>query len=148
LASKSEEELRKLNVELRFLEQTADAIQSRINMVNTITTDLTYANMTLEGLEKEKENSELLVPIGGNSYIRAKLDNPDKIIVGMGAGVSVEKTLQEAKDIIKKRLENLGKTRMSLQQQLAQVAEKMDEDRERFEKLVAELREGKTSKDV
>ena len=148
MASKSEEELRRLSVELRFLEQTAEALQSRINMVNAVTTDLTYASMTLEGLEKEKENSELLVPIGASSYIKARLENPDKIIVGMGAGVSVEKTLQEAKEIIKKRLENLEKTRMSLQQQFAQVADRISEDREKFENLVAELREGKASRNV
>jgi prefoldin alpha subunit len=148
LESKSEEELRKLSVELRFLEQTAEAIQSRINMVNAVITDLTYANMAMEGLEKEKKNSELLVPIGGNSYIKAGLENPDKVIVGMGAGVSVEKTLQEAKEIIKKRLENLQKTRMSLQQQLAQVEERISEDREKFESLVAELRGEKSPKDV
>jgi len=148
LERKSEEELRKLSVELRFLEQTAEAIQSRINMVNAVITDLTYAMMGLEGLEKEKENSELLVPIGGNSYIKAGLENPDKVIVGMGAGVSVEKTLQEAKEIIKKRLENLEKTRVSLQQQLAQVAERISEDREKFESLVAELRGEKSPKNV
>jgi prefoldin alpha subunit len=148
LASKSEEELRKLSVELRLLEQTAEAMQSRINMVNAVTTDLTYASATLEGLEKEKENSELLVPIGGNSYIKAKLENPDKLIVGMGAGVSLEKTLEEAKGIIKKRLENMDKTRMSLQQQLAQVADRISQDRETFERLVAELRGEKTTKDV
>jgi len=148
LASKSEEELRKLSVELRILEQTAEAIQSRISMVNAVTTDLTLASMTLEGLEKEKENSELLAPIGGSSYIKARLENPDKVIVGMGAGVSVEKTLQEAKEIIKKRLENLEKPRMSLQQQLAQVAGRISEDREKLERLVAELREGKVPKNV
>lgn len=145
MASKTEEELRKLSVEMRFLEQTGEAIQSRINMINAAITDLTYASMTLEGLEEEKENSELLVPIGGNSYIKARLSNPDKIIVGMGAGISVEKTLQEAKEIIKSRLENLEKSRTSLQQQLARVAEKMSEDKEKFDRLVVELREGKTS---
>jgi len=148
LENKTEEELRRLSVELRFLEQTGEAIQSRTSMVNAVITDLTYASMALEGLEKEKEDSELLVPIGGNSYIKARLDNPDKIIVGMGAGISVEKTLPEAKEIIKKRLENLEKTRVSLQQQLAQVAEKISEDREKFEKLVAELKEEKTPKNV
>ena len=140
MASKSEEELRRLGVELRILEQTAEAIQSRIGMVNAVITDLTYAGMTLEGMEKERENSELLVPIGGSSYIKARLENPDKLIVGMGAGVSVEKSLQEAKEVIKKCLENLDKTRSSLQQQFAQVAERIGEDREKFEKLVAELR--------
>ncbi len=148
LERKSEEELRRLSAELRFFEQTAEAIQSRINMVNAVITDLTYASIALEGLEKEKENSELLVPIGNNSYIKAKLENPDKIIVGMGAGVSVEKTSQEAKEIVKNRQENLEKTRLSLQQQLAQVAEKINEDREKFEGLMAELREEKTPKNV
>ena len=148
MENKTEEEVRRLSVELRFLEQTGEAIQSRTSMVNAVITDLTYASMALEGLEKEEEDSELLVPIGGNSYIKARLDNPDKIIVGMGAGISVEKTLPEAKEIIKKRLENLEKTRVSLQQQLAQVAEKISEDREKFEKLVAELKEEKTPKNV
>jgi len=148
LENKQEEELRRLSVELRLLEQTAEAIQSRVNMVNTVITDLTYAAMTLDGLEKEKENSELLVPIGGSSYVRAKLANPDKVIVGMGAGVSVEKTFPEAKEIVKKRLEDLEKTRMSLQHQFTQVADKTSEDREKFEDLLAKLREEKASKNV
>ena len=148
MASKNEEEIRKISVELRLLEQTADTLQSRLSMLNAVTTDLTYASMTLESLEKEVENSELLVPIGGTSYIRAKLDNPDNIIVGIGAGVSVEKTRQEAKDVIKKRLEDLEKARTSTQQQFAQVAEKINADRERFDELAATVRGEKTSQNV
>jgi prefoldin alpha subunit len=148
LASKSEEELRKLIVEIRLLEQTAEALQSRMNMVNAAVTDLSYARMTLEGLEKETEKSELLVPIGGTSYVRARLDNPDKIIVGMGAGVSVEKTREEAREIIKKRLEDLEKTRTSVQQQFTQVAERINQDRERAEALAATMKEGKAQQNV
>jgi prefoldin alpha subunit len=148
LATKDEEELRQLSVELRFYEQTAEALQSRINMVNAVITDLTYASMTLDALEKEKENSELLIPIGGNSYIKARLDNPDKLIVGMGAGVSVEKTLSESKGIIKKRQEELDKTRMSMQQQFVEVIEKTKEHREEIESLVGKMREGKASRNV
>jgi len=148
LTSKVEEELRKLSVEIRILEQTAETLQSRINMVNAAKTDLTYASKTLEGLEKEKEKSELLIPIGGSSYIRAKLENPDKVIVGMGAGVSVEKTLQEAKEILKKRMDDLEKARASLQQQFSQVATRMNQDKERFDVLANELRKGKTPRNV
>lgn len=144
MASRSEEELRKTSIELRYLEQTAEALQSRLNMINAVQTDLTYATMALEGLENETENSELLVPIGGTSYIKTKLANPDKLIVGIGAGVSVEQTMGEAKSTIKRRLEDLGKARAALQQQLAKVAEKINEYRQRFETLVASIKEGKT----
>jgi prefoldin alpha subunit len=148
LASKDEEELRKLSLEIRLLEQTFEALQQRLNMINAVATDLSYANAALENLEKEKENAELLVPIGGTSYIKAKLDNPDKIIVGLGAGVSAEKTRQEAKEIIKKRLEDLQKTHQSIQQQYSQVAERINQDRERFESMVTTMREGKPPPNV
>ena len=147
MAGKAEEEFRKLTVELRFLEQTTEALKSRINMVNAVITDLTYAKRTLEGLEKEK-NPELFVPIGGSSYIKTKLEDRDKVIVGMGAGVSIEKTWPEAKDIVKKRLEDLEKTMGSLQRQFAGVAGKVDEDRNKLEALVAELRKRKASGNV
>ncbi len=148
MAAKVEEELRRLSVEIRILEQTAEALQSRINMINAVITDLTFASMTLEGLEKQKENAELLVPIGGNSYVKAKLETPDKVTVGIGSGVSVEKTLQEAKEIIKKRLEDLEKSRTSLQQQFSQVVDRINEDRERFEELAAQLRKETPSRNV
>src|SRR3972149_11629303 len=99
--SKQEEELRKLSVELRYFEQTAETLQQRISMMNAAITDLTYANMTLDGIEKEKENAEILVPIGGSAYVKVKLAEPDKVVIGLGAGVSVEKTLQEAKATLK-----------------------------------------------
>ena len=105
--AQSEEELRRLSMEMRYLEQTADALQQRINMVNAAITDISYANMTLDGIEKEKENSELLVPIGGSSYVKVKLADPNKVIIGMGAGVSIEKTLAEAKAALKERLDEL-----------------------------------------
>jgi prefoldin alpha subunit len=140
--SKEEEELRKLSVEMRFLEQTAETLQQRIGMVNAAMTDLTYASMTLEGMEKEKENAELLVPIGGNSYIKVKLACFGKVVVGMGAGVSIEKTLPEAKAIVKERLEELEKTMQSAQQQFAQIAQRINAGRSRVESLLATVREG------
>jgi len=141
--SKDQEELNRLSVEMRFLEQTAETLQSRIGMINAAVTDLTYANMTLEGMEKEKDNAELLVPIGGSSYIKVKLANSDKVIVGMGAGVSVEKTLPEAKAIVKERLDELEKTMNSAQQQFAQVAQRINAGRSQLQNLLVKVRQGK-----
>lgn len=138
--SKEEEELRKLSIEMRYLEQTAETLQQRISMMNAAMTDLTYANMTLDALEKEKENAELLVPIGSSSYIKVKLANTDKVIVGVGAGVSIEKTVPEAKEIVKERLSELEKTMTSAQQQFAQVAQRINVGRNRLESLLATVR--------
>jgi prefoldin alpha subunit len=141
--NKADEELRKLSVEMRYLEQTAETLQQRISMVNAAMTDLTYANMTLDEIEKEKENAEMLVPIGGSAYVKAKLADTNKIIVGLGAGVSIEKNLQEAKTTLKERLDELEKTMNSAQQQFNQVAERINSGRSRLESMLANAREGK-----
>ena len=140
---KTEEELRRLSVEMRYLEQTAETLQQRISMVNAAIADLTYSSMTLDGIEKEKENAELLVPIGGNSYVKAKLADTSTVIVGMGAGVSVEKPLAEARVTLKERLDELEKTMNAAQQQFTQVAERLNSSRGRLETLLSSTREGK-----
>jgi prefoldin alpha subunit len=136
----AEEELRKLSVEMRYLEQTAEALQQRITMVNAAIADLTYANATLDGMEKEQENAEMLVPIGGSSYVKVKLADSNKVIVGLGSGVSVEKTLPDAKIDLKERLDELEKTMTSAQQQFSQVAERINIGRNRLETLLASAR--------
>jgi prefoldin alpha subunit len=140
--AKSEEELRRLSMEMRYLEQTADALQQRISMVNAALTDINYANMTLDGMEKEKENSEMLIPIGGSSYVKVKLADTNKVIIGLGSGVSVEKTLPEAKAALKERLDELEKTMHAAQQQFSQVAERINSGRSRLESMLS-TREGK-----
>lgn len=139
-----EEEFRRLAVELRILESTAETIQARINMVNTVLTDLNYANMTLESIEKEEENADLLVPVGGGSYVKAKLQEKNTVLVGMGAGVTVEKTLAQAKETVQNRISQLEKTRASLQQQFTQIIEKIREDRARLEEISAKLSQRRT----
>ncbi len=129
---------------MRYLEQTAEALQQRIQMVNAAITDITYANATLDGIEKEKENTEMLVPIGGSSYVKVKLADPDKIIVGLGAGVSVEKTLVEAKVTLKERLDELEKTLNVAQQQFTQIAERINSGRGRLESMLANTREARS----
>jgi prefoldin alpha subunit len=85
----------------------------------------------------------MLVPIGGSSYVKVKLADPNKIIVGMGSGVSVEKPLADAKATLKERLDELQQTMTSAQQQFSQVAERINSGRGRLESLLAQSRAGK-----
>jgi len=146
--SSEEETLRRLAVELRILEGTAEALQSRINLVNATLTELRIASMTLEGVEKEKEGAPLFVPIGGGSYVRAKLESADTVIVGIGAGVAIERTIKEAKENLGNRIAEFEKTRTTFQQQLTQVIEKIQDGRSKFQELTAKLSEGERTKSV
>ena len=136
-------------LEARYLEETVNEIQSRINMTNAAITELRVSSMTLEGLEKEKKGSQLFVPIGGGSYVKAKLVTAKKVIVGIGADVAVERTLKEAKEELEARIAELEKTKEALGQQFNQVIGRMQENRDKMEEVTAKLREeGEKQSDV
>lgn len=139
MAESDREAFRSVAVELQILEGTAETLQSRLNFVNAALTELNIARMTLEGVEKEAPDAPLFVPIGGGSFIKARLDSNDRVIVGAGAGVSVERSAGEAMETLKNRIVELEKTRTSIQQQLMQVVGRIQEDRERLQDLSARV---------
>ena len=129
-------------MESRYLEETANELQSRIGMTNAALNELHVSSITLDGLEKEKKGAQLFVPIGGGSYVKATLETTDNIVVGIGADVAVERTIKETKVEIEARIAELEKTREALGQQLNQVVGRLQENRARIEELSAKLREG------
>jgi len=139
LTSNDQETFRGLAVELRILEGTAEEMQARLSLVTATLRDLNIAKMTIEGVEKENPDASLYVPIGGGSFIKTKLESNEKVIIGIGAGVSIESSLTEAKQMIQTRLSEIEKNRSSLQQQLTQIAKRIQQDRERLQELSAKL---------
>ena len=135
-------------MESRYLEETVNELQSRINMMNGAINELRVSNVTLKGLENEKKGSQLFVPIGGGSYVKAKLVTAKKVIVGIGADVAVEKTVKETKVELTVRLAEMEKTREALGQQLNQVFGRLQENRKTLEGLSAKLREGESPSGV
>ena len=127
-----EEVLRQLVTEIRLLEGTADTLQSRLNMIDASLADLRVAHQTLQGLKEQKADAQLLVPIGGNTYVKAKLEDPSTVITGIGAEVAMEKSVDETQERVNQQLSELEKVRISIQQQLSQVVSRIEEGRARL----------------
>jgi len=129
-------------LESRYLEETINELQSRISMTNSARNELKVSSMTLEGLKKEKKGTQLFVPIGGGSYVKAKIETTKNVVVGIGADVAVERSLKEAKVEFEARIAELEKTREVLGQQFNQVVGRIQENRTKMEEITAKLRQG------
>ena len=140
VSESAEDEIRRLIVELRVLENTAEYLRARMNLVNAAITELNLASMSLEGIEK-KDSNQIFVPIGGGSYVKARLEDTDKVIYGIGAGIAVEKSIKEAKEGVENRLAELNKAKAALERQLNQVLIRMQEGQNRLRELSAMLEE-------
>lgn len=122
----SQETFEKLVYEFQYLRGFSDSIQQRIEMINATVGEIQIATATLEGIGNEEPGSSMLVPIGGGSYVWAKLDNREKIIVGVGADVAVEKTIAAAKEDFQARILELEKAQTVLQKQFDEISTKMN----------------------
>jgi len=136
--AKEDEEIRRLLVELRLLEGTARTLQARLEVVDTALSEILIANSTLEGIKNKPKGTEALVPVGAGSFVRVELADSEKIVMGVGAGVSTEKSVNDSIESLKSRQDDLEKLRMSLQGQLTQVASRIEDERRRLSDLVKE----------
>lgn len=57
----------------------------------------------LEQLNPEKKSQPVLVPLTGSMYVPGVLADTEKVVVDIGTGYYAEKSLQGAKDYLKKR---------------------------------------------
>ena len=131
----SEEKMRSLAMELRTLESYASDIQSRLGLVDSVLNDLSLSGATIQGLEKVDANDEVLMSLGGSSHLKVKIIDKEKVLVRLGAGVSIEKPVKDASVHIENEVNNLFNTRQTFQKQFNQILERMTAVRKELEQM-------------
>ncbi len=93
---------------LRAEEARVQELTNQLNQAIALMNELQLARITLENLPEEE--SEVLLPIGSGVFVPSKATRNAKILVNIGSGVVVEKTVEEAVQFLKTRIETLDKT--------------------------------------
>ncbi len=122
--------------EIRLMEGSARVLQSRLDVVSAAMSETQTAISTLEGVRGTAEGSELLLPIGSGSFVKGKLASSDKIVIGIGAGVCVEKTVDDSLKDLRVRSSELDRARTSVAQQLGQILGATEDYRARLSEMV------------
>jgi prefoldin alpha subunit len=138
-ASEKEDQFRRLVVELRLMQGSAEILQQRLDLLRTALTDLRVAGSSLKALKDVEDGTPILVPMGGGTFVDAKLGDLSKVIVGIGAGASLEMDLEAALDDVSNRLSEVEKAAQSVQQQLEQILGQMQIHQDGINRLSAEL---------
>lgn len=128
----TQQQLAELSERHQVYQYQAESIAQQINMVKMTIKDVETALVTIQALKGETPGKETLVPIGFGSFVKATLTDPETIVVGIGAGVSIEKKVDDAKAFLDKRKDELTKYNEQLNNTISKLAEEM----QNIEKLV------------
>ncbi|XVE92943.1 hypothetical protein REPUB_Repub01dG0147500 [Reevesia pubescens] len=119
------EDLEKMSLEqLKAVKEQADIdvnlLQDSLNNIRTATGRLEIASTALNDLSLRPQGKKMLVPLTASLYVAGTLDDADKVLVDIGTGYFVEKTMAEGKDYCERKI-NLLKSNFD---QLIEVASK------------------------
>jgi prefoldin, archaeal alpha subunit/eukaryotic subunit 5 len=110
-------------------------LNAQLNLVTTSLSEHLIARETIKNYEKVEEGTEVLVPIGGNVHIKSVASHDRKVIIGIGAGYTMEKSVEKCVEMLNKRIEELEKGRERMSNNIKAMESKMRELSNRAETL-------------
>ena len=134
-----ENQLRQLLSEMRMMEGSSNTLQQRLQQVIAAVSELRMAKNSLGDLKLVESGTNLLVPVGGGAFINAEMGGIDTVVVGIGAGVSVEMQYEDAVKDVNDRLSEMEKARASVEEQLGQILAQLETHQNMAERLSAEI---------
>lgn len=134
-----EDELRGLMAQLEGGRARLESLGKQIVVIESSLNELKGAELAIKELETVKKGADILVPIGGDSYIKAEIADTDSLIVGVGSRLSVEKKVSDAKKTLGQRMEELEKTFKRLQESYVDLSGKLGQINTSAQHLMAEL---------
>jgi prefoldin alpha subunit len=120
-----EEEVRRLVLAYQQYQNQADALVRQLSITQLTAEGLDRAARAVEALGSASEGQEMLVSIGSGSYVHARLSATDKVVLNVGAGVSIEKTAADAKEDLKVRQAEVAEGSKKLSEMLTRIDQEM-----------------------
>ncbi|URE00980.1 prefoldin subunit [Musa troglodytarum] len=102
-------DMEKLSLEqLRSLKEQSDLevnlLQDSLTKIRNAAARLEVAAAALHDLSLRPQGKKLLVPLTASLYVPGTLDDSEKVLVDVGTGYFIEKTMAEGKDYCERKL--------------------------------------------
>lgn len=125
--------------DLQQLTQQLQAIQAQLQELNTEQEALRATSQELDGavdaLERIESGSTVQVPLGGETYVRAEIQDIDEVLVAVGAGFSAERSRDGAVETLKERQSNVEERIEDITEHIAELEQLATEIEQQAQQL-------------
>jgi prefoldin alpha subunit len=132
--------------ELNAYKSQADMLNQQVETLKNTIADLTIAQETLDAI-KGKKSPETLVPIGAGSFLITEIKNTEEVIVGLGSGAAVKKTIEDAKMSIEEQKKELDEIMQKMMGDLQKISDIIAQKSPEAEQLIQKI-EGTPNEDL
>ena len=131
----TEEQVRDDLMRLDLYRSQLSQMLQQHQMISASRSDHQRARETLEGLDRPDRETELLVPVGGDTFVRGAPKDTGHVLLGIGSGVVVEMERSKASEVLAERLVRLDQAGRDLEGQMHALEERITVLSNRLEAL-------------
>lgn len=113
--------------EYELCRNQTEMYQQNLELIDNNLMELRAADNALEEIKGAEKGSEVLIPVGMDLFIKAKITDPGNVIAGIGAALAAKKTVDDAKEGIESRIAELEKAKADQTSNLEQTISKLRE---------------------
>lgn len=122
-----------------------DAYRSQLNallqqhqILSASRQDHERARESLEGVDRASPGSELLLPLGGETFVRGSVDVSAPVLIGVGSGVVVEMERPKVVELLAERLVRIEQALRDLEGQMGALDERIQALSQRLDSISRE----------
>jgi prefoldin alpha subunit len=125
-------EIQSLQLYLNEYRQQAEIFSQQLNLLENGRMEALAAIESLKGLA-ESPDSTVLLQIGGGASVRARIPDPERVLLNIGAEVIVERSNALAQDYLKDRITEMEASEKKVAETLERIHGQMNEIARRIE---------------
>ncbi|MBU0980995.1 MAG: prefoldin subunit alpha [Nanoarchaeota archaeon] len=131
-----EKKVQEKYMEYQMVEQQLKQLQQQIQAIDSKLEEAAVLFNSLEEIKAAKPGSEVLVPMSNGIFVKGTLTDASTMLVNVGGGVVVDKTVQEVKDLIKTQIDEIQKAREQAVIEFEKVLKSYSDIEEQLKKMV------------
>lgn len=141
LTLENRQKLQRILTELGNYQTTADLLRQQLSILASSISELSATIETVKTIKGLKQDTEVLVPIGSDSFATTRIALTDKVITGLGANVAAERSVEDTVKMLETRMTELGQAMEQARQELEKLGERIEALRPEAERIMAKAKE-------
>lgn len=138
----SEQKLREDYTMLENAKAQLEALMRQQQLIQLAVDEHVRARETIKSVAKGAAGDEILIPLGADSYIHARISENRDAVVGVGSGVSLRKTADEAEKILDSKIDDLSRAFKTVTERASQTEAMIQDLSEKVQAQVDMLQSG------
>jgi prefoldin alpha subunit len=121
-----EEDITKNLTMIEYYKQQLDSIDAQLQYLSTVLAEYQRAKVTVEQLHAADPNTEVLIPLGGGTFVNGSVKDTSNVLIGVGASLVVEKSVDDALKKLDERIKKIQEN----QEKIVSIGQKIQCDAE------------------